>query len=167
MTATIGNASLLLALLLAAGGMVAPVVWSRTGRDRLFAVTLGTILAQFALVTVAGFGLVYALVTTDFSIRYVAMNTTRSTAIYYRVTGLWGALEGSLLLWEWILVIFAALVAWQYRRRERLLLPWVLFVFSGVSLFFLAVMTFASNPFEAIHPVPLDGRGLNPLFCFQ
>ncbi len=163
MTGLIGHGSLLLALLLAACGMVSPILWARTGRDRFFTATLGAILAQFALVTLAGLALVYALVATDFSIKYVAMNTTRATPIYYRVTGLWGALEGSLLLWEWILVIFAALVAWQYRARERELLPWVLFVFSGVSVFFLAVMSFASNPFEALAPVPADGRGLNPL----
>ena len=53
-----------------------------------------------------------------FRIRYVAFNTTRATPIYYRVTGLWGALEGSLLLWEWILIIFSGLVAWIYRDRH-------------------------------------------------
>ena len=163
MTALVGHGSLLLALLFAASGMVAPALWARTGRDRFFTATLGAILAQFALVTLAGLALVGALVTTDFSIRYVAMNTTRATPIYYRVTGLWGALEGSLLLWEWLLVILAALVAWQYRTRQRELLPWVLFVFSAVSVFFLGVMSFASNPFEALSPVPADGRGLNPL----
>ncbi|MBI1734530.1 MAG: heme lyase CcmF/NrfE family subunit [Candidatus Rokubacteria bacterium] len=163
MTGSVGSASLLLALLVAVAGMVAPIWWGRTGHDRFFRVTVGAILAQFGLVTLAGLALVYALVATDFGIKYVAMNTTRATPIYYRVTGLWGALEGSLLLWEWILVIFAALVAWQYRARQRELLPWVLFVFSSVSVFFLAVMSFASNPFEAISPVPADGRGLNPL----
>lgn len=163
MTGLIGDGSLLLALVLAVCGMVSPILWARTGRDRFFTATLGAILAQFALVTLAGLALVYALVATDFSIKYVAMNTTRATPIYYRVTGLWGALEGSLLLWEWILVIFAALVGWQYRHRERELLPWVLFVFSGVSVFFLAVTTFASNPFETLSPIPADGRGLNPL----
>jgi len=163
MTSTIGYGSLLLATLLAVAGMIAPILWRRTGRNAFFASALAAIVGQFAFVTVAGLTLVYALVTTDFSIRYVAMNTTRATPIYYRVTGLWGALEGSLLLWEWILVIFAALVAWQYRHRERELLPWVLFVFSGVSVFFLAVTAFASNPFETLAAVPADGRGLNPL----
>jgi len=117
MTGLVGHGSLILALFLAAWGMVGPMLWARTGRDRFFTATLGAIVAQFVLVTVAGLALVYALVTTDFSIKYVAMNTTRATPIYYRVTGLWGALEGSLLLWEWILVICAALVAWQYSGR--------------------------------------------------
>ena len=115
------------------------------------------------LVTTAAGALIYALVATDFSIRYVALNTTLNTPVYYRVTGLWGALEGSLLLWEWILIIFSALVAWRYRKRMQEFMPWVLMVFAIVSAFFLAVIAFASNPFETMFPVPLDGRGLNPL----
>jgi cytochrome c-type biogenesis protein CcmF len=91
------------------------------------------------------------------------MNTTRATPVYYRITGLWGALEGSLLLWEWLLIIFAGLLVWRYRDRHRELMPWVLMIFSAVSAFFLAVMAFASSPFERLSPVPLDGRGLNPL----
>lgn len=163
MTATIGYTSILLALLLALWGIIAPILGSRTGREGFFASTRTAIIGQFILVTVASSALIYALITTDFSIRYVFSNTTRSTPIYYRVTGLWGALEGSLLLWEWILIIFSGLVAWIYRDRHRELMPWVLMIFSMVSAFFLAVIAFASNPFESILPVPLDGRGLNPL----
>jgi cytochrome c-type biogenesis protein CcmF len=163
MMATIGHGSLLLALVLAGCGMAGPILWARTGRSGFFAGTLGAILGQFVFVTLASLALIYGLVTTDFSLKYVAFNTTRATPVYYRVTGLWGALEGSLLLWEWILIIFAAVVAWRHRHRDRDLLPWVLFVFSTVSVFFLAVMAFASNPFDRMVPVPPDGRGLNPL----
>ena len=163
MTATIGHTSILVALLLALWGMTAPILGSRSGRERFFASTRAAILGQFLLVTLASSSLIYALVTTDFSIRYVTFNTTRATPIYYRVTGLWGALEGSLLLWEWILIIFSGLVAWIYKDRHRELMPWVLMIFSTVSAFFLAVIAFASNPFESIFPAPLDGRGLNPL----
>jgi len=163
MTSTIGSTSLLLALLLALWGGAAPILGAQTERQGFFAAARGAIVGQFALVTVASLALIYALVTTDFSIKYVAMNTTRATPIYYRVTGLWGALEGSLLLWEWVLIIFSGLVAWTYRHRHRELMPWVLMVFSLVSAFFLSVMVFASNPFDRIFPVPVDGRGLNPL----
>jgi cytochrome c-type biogenesis protein CcmF len=163
MTATIGSASLLTALALACWGVAAPLLGARTGRQGYFASARGAILGQFALVTVASLALIYALVTTDFSIKYVAMNTTRATPIYYRVTGLWGALEGSLLLWEWILIIFSGLLAWIYRDRHRELMPWVMMIFSVISAFFLLVMLFASNPFDRLFPVPPDGRGLNPL----
>ena len=160
MTAVLGHTSILLALLCALWGTVSPLLSSR---ERILHFTRFAILAQFVLVTAAASALIYGLVTTDFSIRYVAFNTTRSTPIYYRVTGLWGALEGSLLLWEWILVIFSGLVAWIYRDQHKELMPWVLMIFSIVSAFFLAVVAFASNPFESLSPAPVEGRGLNPL----
>jgi cytochrome c-type biogenesis protein CcmF len=162
-TATLGQTSIFLALLFAVWGVVSPILACRGRSERYFAFTRIAILAQFALVTLAAASLIYGLVTTDFSIRYVAFNTTRATPVYYRVTGLWGALEGSLLLWEWILIIFSGLVAWIYRDRQRETIPWVLMVFSIVSAFFLGVIAFISNPFETISPVPADGRGLNPL----
>ncbi|MGH7770467.1 MAG: heme lyase CcmF/NrfE family subunit [Candidatus Binatia bacterium] len=163
MTAAIGHTSILLAFLLALWGMASPIIGHRTGKAFFFTATRAAILGQFALVTLGSLALIYGLVTTDFSIQYVANNTTRATPIYYRVTGLWGALEGSLLLWEWILIIFSGLVAWTYKDRHRDLMPWVLMIFSIVSAFFLGVIAFASNPFATVFPSPLDGRGLNPL----
>jgi cytochrome c-type biogenesis protein CcmF len=163
MTASIGHISILLALLLALAGIVVPIVASRAGNEHYVRYARTAILGQFFFVTVAALSLIYGLVTTDFSIRYVAFNTTRATPIYYRITGLWGALEGSLMLWEWILIIFSGIVAWVYRDRHRELMPWVLMIFSITSAFFLIVVGFVSNPFETIFPVPLDGRGLNPL----
>jgi len=163
MTALIGHGAILLAFALALGGIAAPLLLHRTGNDVFRASARVSILGQLLLVTIAATALIFALVNTDFSIQYVAMNTTRATPIYYRVTGLWGALEGSLMLWEWILIIFSGLVAWTYKDRQRETMPWVLMIFSIVSAFFLAVLAFASNPFQTIAPVPADGRGLNPL----
>jgi len=162
-TATVGHTSIVLALVCALWGVLSPILSARLGQERYFAAARAAILGQFLLVTLAAASLIFALVTVDFSIRYVAFNTTRATPIYYRITGLWGALEGSLLLWEWILIIFSAIVTWVYSRRHRELMPWVLMIFSIVSAFFLAVIGFVSNPFEIVTPVPLDGRGLNPL----
>jgi cytochrome c-type biogenesis protein CcmF len=162
-TATIGHTSIVLAFLCALWGILSPVLSARLGHERYYAAARAAILGQLLLVTLAAGALIFALVTTDFSIRYVAFNTTRATPLYYRITGLWGALEGSLLLWEWILIIFSAIIAWSYRRRHRELMPWVLMIFSIVSAFFLAVIGFVSNPFESLTPVPPDGRGLNPL----
>ena len=102
MTATIGYTSVLIALLAAAAGIVAPIVSMRCGHARYSSAIERFISAQFVFVTVAASALIYALVSADFSVRYVAFNTTLATPMYYRVTGLWGALEGSLLLWEWI-----------------------------------------------------------------
>jgi len=162
-TAALGHVSIILALLLALWGIIAPILGSRMRREGFFVSARVAILGQFLLVTLASSSLIYALVSTDFSIRYVVFNTTRSTPIYYRVTGLWGALEGSLLLWEWILIIFSGLVAWTYKNRHQELMPWVLMILSTVSAFFLAVLALVSNPFEGVFPIPADGRGLNAL----
>ncbi len=163
MTANLGHSCILLAFIIALVGMVSPLVAARTGEERYLSLARYALLGQFLLVTLAAFALIYGLISTDFSIKYVAFNTTRATPIYYRVTGLWGALEGSLLLWEWLLIIFAAITAWVYRDRHREMMPWVIMIFSIVSVFFLCVIGFLSNPFETMSPVPADGRGLNPL----
>ena len=163
MTAVVGHISIVLAVLCALWGVASPILSARLGHERYYTAARAAILGQFLLVTLAASALIYALITMDFSIRYVAFNTTKATPVYYRVTGLWGALEGSLLLWEWILIIFSAIVTVIYSQRHRELMPWVLMIFSIVSAFFLAVIGFVSNPFETISPVPLDGRGLNPL----
>jgi cytochrome c-type biogenesis protein CcmF len=152
-----------LAFLAALVGIASPLIAARFDPERFRSVARYSIFGQFALVTLAAAALIYGLVTTDFSIKYVAFNTTRATPFYYRVTGLWGALEGSLLLWEWILIIFAGIVAWIYRERHHEMMPWVIMIFSIVSVFFLGVIGFLSNPFETMSPIPLDGRGLNPL----
>ena len=163
MTAFVGHTAVLLAFALALWGIAAPILLHRTGKATFLSSARIAILGQFVLVTVAALALIFGLVTTDFSIQYVAMNTTRATPIYYRITGLWGALEGSLMLWEWLLIIFSGLVAWIYKDRHAETMPWVLMIFSIVSAFFLGVLAFASNPFETVSPIPLDGRGLNPL----
>ena len=163
MISVIGHSAIVLALFAAVCGIVSPILAARTADARYLSVARWAIFAQFALVTLAAAALMYVLVGTDFSIKYVAFNTTRATPVYYRVTGLWGALEGSLLLWEWILIIFSGVTAWLYRDRYRETMPWVIMICSIVSAFFLGVLGFLSNPFETISPVPLDGRGLNPL----
>ncbi len=163
MTAGLGHISILLAFVLALGGIAIAIIAARAGEARYLAFARAAISGQFVLVTLAAGALIYGLVSADFSIKYVAFNTTRATPVYYRVTGLWGALEGSLLLWEWILIIFAGIVAWLYRDRHRETLPWVIMIFCIVSAFFLGVVGFLSNPFEIISPIPPDGRGLNPL----
>jgi cytochrome c-type biogenesis protein CcmF len=103
------------------------------------------------------------LITYDFSIAYVARNTLRGTPLYYRVTALWGSLEGSLLLWQWLLSLFAAAVVLSQRRKLRELMPYTVAVLLTVSAFFLFILVVPANPFRSQFPIPPDGRGLNPL----
>lgn len=163
MTATVGELSAIIALVVAAFGVIVSALALRTRKDGLTTLSTGAAWLMFGLVTVSALSLIYGLVTNDFSIRYVAFNTTRATPIYYKITGLWGALEGSILLWVWFLALFTGLIALMYRRTQREILPAVLAVMFFVSVFFLLVVAFVASPFARIFPVPPDGRGLNPL----
>ncbi len=159
----IGYGALIVALALALYGSVAAAAGARTGRGALVESAQHAALAVFGLVTGGLLLLVYAFLTFDFSVRYVATNTNLGTPFYYRITAVWGALEGSIVLWAWMLSLYTLLVVLRHRRNARELYPWVLTVMLGVSAFFLLIMTVPAPVFERLSPVPANGRGLNPL----
>ncbi|HSB67936.1 MAG TPA: heme lyase CcmF/NrfE family subunit [Candidatus Methylomirabilis sp.] len=163
MVATVGGFVLFLALGVTIYAAAASVIGARPGREDWLASSRNAILAHFCLVTLAIFLLEYALITSDFSLRYVAFNSTRGSLTRYKIAGLWGSLEGSILLWEWLQCLMAALVVARYHDKHRQLMPYVQAVLQGISVFFLLLMAFAVNPFARIFPIPPDGRGLNPL----
>ena len=163
MTAEIGNVALLIGLVVALYGAAAVILGHRRHSRVLLESGYNAVLAHCALVTLALLTLEYALVTSDFSIRYVALNSSRNYALWYKIAGLWGALEGSLLLWAWMQAVLAAQVVIMYRRKHRDFMPYVSAVLMGISAFFLSVMLIPANPFERHFPVPADGHGLNPL----
>jgi cytochrome c-type biogenesis protein CcmF len=161
--AEIGYGAALVALGLAVWGAGAAAIGGRTGRPALVVSAQHAAVGVFALVTACLALLVYAFLTFDFSIRYVAINTNLGTPFYYRITAVWGALEGSIVLWTWMLALYTLVVILRHRRSARELYPWVLMVMLGVIGFFLLVMTVPAPVFQRITPVPADGRGLNPL----
>jgi len=162
-TPEIGYAATVVALGLALYASVGAAVGARTGRPALVESSERAALGVWALVTFCMLLLVYAFLTFDFSVRYVATNTNRGTPFYYRITALWGALEGSIVLWCWMVSLYTLIVVVRYRRHQPQLYPWVLCVMMGVAAFFLLVMSVPAPPFERLSPVPPDGRGLNPL----
>jgi len=159
----VGTGVLLVALVLAVYGAVAAAVGGRRGRPALVESAQHAALGVFALITAGVLLLVYAFLTFDFSVRYVATNTNLGTPFYYRITALWGALEGSIVLWAWMLSVYTLLVILRHRTSARQLYPWVLTVMLAVVAFFLMVMTIPAPVFARLTPVPADGRGLNPL----
>jgi cytochrome c-type biogenesis protein CcmF len=161
--AFLGTKSLLLALLCAVAGLGVLVVGHRRENPR--GLTWGRLAAigMFAGVTLAVVAMETALVGFDFSLRYVAANINRVTPLLFRVAGLWGALEGSILLWIWILSGLTLLVAQLYRNRHPDFLPYVLGVLFAIAAFFLALMVGPANPFTRLTVTPPDGVGLNPL----
>jgi Cytochrome c biogenesis factor len=129
----------------------------RSGRACVFVVLGGAVLAVAAME--------WALLSHDFSIRYVAENNARSTPTLFTVTGLWAALEGSILLWALILSGYLAFTAHRFRARMTdPMVGWALAIGLAVAFFFFLFMAVAANPFELIKgTIPLDGRGPNPL----
>ena len=107
--------------------------------------------------------LIWALVTHDFSVRYVAENGARAVPLYYTVISLWAALEGSLLLWLLVLAGYAVLMMRHVHPRAAVLHPWAMTVLCSVAVFFFGLALFAGNAFEPVSPVPADGPGPNPL----
>jgi len=162
-TADLGYGMTIVALGLALYGGVSAGVGARTGRLALIESAQHAALGVFVLVTSCFALLTYAFLTFDFSVRYVATNTNLGTPFYYRITGVWGALEGSIILWSWMLALYTVILIVRHRVGARELYPWALATMLGILAFFLLVMTVAAPPFQRQVPVPADGRGLNPL----
>ena len=159
----LGASALLAALVVATAGIVSGVRASRTATPGWLASARRAAIAQFILVTLAVAALEYLLITSDFSVRYVASTSTSASPLRYRIAGLWGALEGSILLWEWLQALFVVLVARRAAALRRELSGYalaVLFVVSGV---FLVMMTVIASPFERLPQPASEGGGLNPL----
>jgi len=161
--AELGYAATVVGFVLALYGAMASVIGVRTGRADWLRTGERAAVGIWILITACIGAMLYAFLTFDFSVRYVAMNTNRGTPFYYRITALWGALEGSIVLWAWMLSIYTLIVVVRYRRRQPELYPWVLSVMLGILAFFLLVMSIPAPPFERLSPIPPDGRGLNPL----
>jgi len=163
MTRLLGYNALMVALAVAAFGVVAVPIGIRRSRESLIHATYSATYAVFALVTVATFAMIFALVTHDFSVGYVAQVGSRATPLFYTIISLWGALEGSILFWAWVLALLSALVVFWNRDREGALIPYTTMVMLATSVFFLILLVGPANPFTPVAPVPPDGPGPNPL----
>jgi cytochrome c-type biogenesis protein CcmF len=159
----LGNFSLMLGLCLALIQGILPIAGSFRGNARWMAMARSAAAGQFVFVTLAFVCLVYAFVSNDFSVTYVASNSNSMLPVYYRIAGTWGGHEGSLLLWSWMLVIWTFAVATFSRQLPDETVARVLGVMGLVSVGFLSFMLFTSNPFDRLLPAAIDGRDLNPL----
>lgn len=118
---------------------------------------------NFGAMTVAIVVMVLALLTNDFSVSYVAHVGAKETPRFFAAISLWSSLEGSILLWGWILSAYTALCIYHYRNRFENLMPWVGFTLFAIGIFFYLVLAFPANPFHTVFPVPENGPGPNPL----
>jgi cytochrome c-type biogenesis protein CcmF len=159
----LGRFALLLALGLAAYGLVAAVVGARGRRPLAVESARTTAFALLAAVAAANGAMLAAILSNDFTIRYVAENSSRATPTFFKVLALWSADDGSLLLWNLVLAGYLAAVALRFRRYRPEFLPWALAVMYAVAVFYLLLVSGPSKPFAALAAVPGDGRGPLPL----
>ncbi|MCP4296409.1 MAG: heme lyase CcmF/NrfE family subunit [Proteobacteria bacterium] len=163
MIVDIGYFSLLAAMVLSIYGMLTSFAGIKQNDWNLILSARYTMMAIAGMVFVAYLVLTYAFITDDFSVRFVAEHSSTDLPIFYKSTGVWGGMEGSLLLWQAILSIYGAIVAFRYHDSNRAILPHTLIILNTISLFLLFLLVGWSNPFARLIPTPLEGEGLNPL----
>jgi cytochrome c-type biogenesis protein CcmF len=161
--ALVGTIALALALALALYGGTAAVVGVTRERPRLIESARTSAFSLLGLVLVANLAMLAALLANDFSVAYVAENSSRATPTFFKVLALWSADEGSLLLWNLVLGGYLAAVAFRFRRRRPATFPWALAVMFGVCAFYLLLVLGPTTPFETLAEPALDGRGPLPL----
>ena len=156
-----GSLSLLLALGFALVALVSGVLGGVRRDERLTGMARYALWGNFGFMTVATLLLQYAILTDDFSVRYVAQHSMTVSPLWVKWVTLWAALEGSILLWAWILSLYAFLVSLTARRD--VLRPWVLATMALSVVFFVGLNLTVASPFTPVVDVPLQGRGPNPL----
>ncbi len=163
MIAELGHFALVLAFAMALVQSTIPFWGARHGDARMIAVAPPAAITQFLLVGLAFAALVHAHVVSDFSLLNVVENSHSQKPLLYKITGVWGNHEGSMLLWVLILALFGALVAAFGRNLPDRLKALVLSVQAWIAAAFLLFILLTSNPFVRLNPAPIEGNDLNPV----
>src|SRR5262249_50622077 len=154
--------TLLIALIVVAYAAVAGIVGHRAGRPGLVKSSVYASWAWTGLMCFASCLMVYAFVSHDFRIKYVAHYSDTTMPLFYLVTAYWGGLDGSLMFWVWVMSMFAAAAIFINRNRHRDMIGYVVATVAVVAAFFLALLIFSKNPFDTfVTAAPSEGRGMN------
>ena len=159
----LGHFALIIAFAISIVQSIVPIIGAAKNDRSLMALARPAALTQFLFVGLAYASLTYAFINFDFSVLYVSNHSNLVQPLMYRISGVWGSHEGSLLLWTLILSVWTTAVAVYSKNLPEVLMARVLAVMAMISTGFLAFMLFTSNPFERIFPAPADGSELNPL----
>lgn len=159
----LGHFALVLAFSLAVVQFAVPLVGTQFGDSRLTGVAGPAAMMCFLLTMLSFVALTVAYVQSDFSVANVWQNSHSAKPMLFKITGVWGNHEGSMLLWVLILTFFGALVAWFSGNLPMTLRSNVLSVQGLVAAAFLLFILMTSNPFARMVPVPMEGRDLNPI----
>jgi cytochrome c-type biogenesis protein CcmF len=158
-----GHFALVLAVMVAAFQCVVPAYGAYRHDHRLMEFGGAAAVSQFFLTLIAFIALTHAYIVSDFSVANVVANSHSTKPLIYRIAGVWGNHEGSMLLWVLIVALFGAAVALFGSNLPATLKANVLSVQAAIGLAFGLFILFTSNPFERVVPAPFDGRGLNPI----
>ena len=163
MIAEFGQFALNLALAVALVQAIIPMIGAYRNDWQLMAIGYPAALSQFLLLVLAFGALTYGFVASDFSVATVVANSHSLKPMLYKVSGVWGNHEGSMLMWVVILALFGWAVAQFGDNLPPTLRARVVSVQGMIGVAFLAFIVFTSNPFARVDPAPFDGNGLNPL----
>lgn len=163
MIAELGHIALIMALFMALLQGTFPLLGAAQGVEVWMHVAKPAGRAQFLFLLVSFLCLAASFVTNDFSLEYVARNSNSALPLYYRIAAVWGAHEGSMLLWALILGLWTVAVTIFSHSLAEEFLARVLSIMGLVSVGILLFILFTSNPFERLVPTPNDGADLNPL----
>ncbi|WP_138465528.1 heme lyase CcmF/NrfE family subunit [Poseidonocella sp. HB161398] len=163
MISELGHFALILAGFVALFQAVVPFIGAHRGWSSWMAAAVPAATAQFLLTAFSFAALTHAFVTSDFTLKLVVENSHSLKPMLYKVSGVWGNHEGSMLLWVLILTLFGALCGWFGRNLPPSLKARVLSVQAMIAAAFFAFILFTSNPFLRLAVPPMDGHDLNPL----
>ena len=163
MIVELGHFALVLALAVALIQSVVPLIGAHRRWGAWMSVAEPAATTQLLLIGFSFAALTYAFVTSDFSLRLVVQNSHTLKPLIYKISGVWGNHEGSLLLWVLILALYGACVAWFGGNLPPTLRARVLAVQGMIGVAFLAFLLFTSNPFLRLALPPMNGQDLNPL----
>ncbi|HCS70605.1 MAG TPA: heme lyase NrfEFG subunit NrfE, partial [Rhodospirillaceae bacterium] len=163
MIAELGHFALILALFVSAVQATLPLIGAHRGDAGWMAVARPAALMQFLLVAVAFGCLMNLYITSDFSVLNVAQNSHTDKPLIYKISGVWGNHEGSMLLWVLILALFGSAVAAFGANLPPSLRARVLSIQALIAVGFYLFILLTSNPFERLIPAPINGNDLNPL----
>ncbi|HLW05497.1 MAG TPA: heme lyase CcmF/NrfE family subunit [Azoarcus sp.] len=163
MIAELGHFALILALILSLVQATVPMIGAHRNRLALMRVGSPAAQGQFLLIVLAYVCLTWAFIQSDFSVRLAAANSHSDTPLIYKITGVWGNHEGSLLLWAMALSGWTVAVTIFSRHLPEAFMARVVGVLGWISAGFISFTLFTSNPFERLLPAAAEGRDLNPL----
>src|SRR5262249_44743429 len=162
----LGSLALLLAFSVSLFSLIASVTGALRKNSFLVAAAQRGVYGSWSLITLASGLLIYALLSGDYRLTFVAGHVNTAMPTVYKISAWWGGQEGSLLFWTWIMATYSLVVTWTNRKPFKVMMPWVIAIMMATQTFFLILNNFVVPPFQVwaigkgIINLP-DGQGLN------